>query len=309
MASELSSPTTATPQHGIFSLGTSAHVFLELERVPGVGPEELARGVADLKEPETTMAGVNLVSGFRPELWRAIAPDGTPRDLDGFTVPLVGADGFRMPATQHDLVLWLSGSSYDVVFDEARATLRSLAAVASVADETSGWPYRHDRDLTGFIDGTENPTLVEAPGVAIVPDGSPGAGGSVLLLQKWQHAVAEWESLPPSRQEQVIGRTKPDSIELDPKPPASHARRTDQDVFGKIFRRNVPFGGVTDHGTLFVGFCSERGPLQRMLESMAGIPDGVRDDLTRYSRPLSGGYYFVPSVEAIGRFPRAARGD
>ncbi len=253
------------------------------------------------------MGGVNLVSGFRPELWRSIRPDGAPDRLDGFNSPIVGAEGYQMPSTQHDLVLWMAGGSYDIVFDEARAVLRSLVNLAHVATEVSGWPYGHDRDLTGFIDGTENPSLLDAASVALIPDGRPGAGGSVLLLQKWQHDVRAWESLAVPEQERVIGRTKPESIELDPKPPASHARRTDQDVFGKIFRRNVPYGGVTEHGTLFVGFCAEQEPLRRMLESMAGIPDGVRDDLTRYSRPLSGAYYFVPAVDAIRGFAPDSR--
>ena len=103
-------------------------------------------------------------------------------------------------------------------------------------------------------------------------------------------------------QERVIGRTKAESEELDPKPPGSHASRTDQDVFGKIFRRNVPYGTASDHGTIFVGFCAEQRPLARMLESMAGVTDGVRDALTRYTIPVTGSYYFVPSIEAVRRF-------
>lgn len=255
------------------------------------------------------MAGVNLVVGLRPELWRALRPSGLPRDARGFERDVVGADGFRMPATQHDLVLGFSGPAPDVVFDETRLALRALGRVATVASETPGWPYRQDRDLTGFIDGTENPTLPEAPRVAIVPEGRPGAGGSILLLQKWKHDAERWEALPIAAQERAIGRTKPDSIELDPKPRDSHAARTDQDVFGRIFRRNVPYGDATDHGTMFVGYCATVRPLARMLESMAGTKDGVRDALTRYTRPLSGAYYFVPCVEAIRSFQAASDAD
>ena len=97
----------------------------------------------------------------------------------------------------------------------------------------------------------------------------------------------------------MIGRTKPDSVELDPKPADSHVATTDQDRFGKIFRRNTPFGTVGEHGTMFVGFSAEQEPLVTMLESMAGVGDSVRDALTRYTRPLSGAYYFVPSTEAL----------
>jgi porphyrinogen peroxidase len=248
------------------------------------------------------MAGVNLVLGFRPELWRSVAPRDAPRRLTGFNEPLRGADEFVMPATQHDLVLWFAGGAPDVVFDEARLALRALDPVATIAAETHGWPYRQDRDLTGFIDGNENPTLPDAPGVAIVPGGRPGAGGSVLLLQKWPHDAQRWESLSVRAQERVIGRTKSESVELDPSPPTSHVHRTDQDVFGHIFRRNVPFGTASEHGTMFVGFCAAQRPLSRMLESMAGVHDGVRDALTKYSQPTSGAYYFAPSLEAIRGF-------
>jgi putative iron-dependent peroxidase len=276
-----------SPQAGIFALGTASHAYLELD---GRGGDELVTAVASLREPRTTMGGVNLVAGFRPELWPGEAPDG----LHGFDEPV----GF-MPATQHDAVLWLSGVSYDVVFDVARAAIAALAGIATVAEETSSWPYQHDRDLTGFIDGSENPTLIEAPEIVLVPEGRPGAGGTVLLLQKWAHDVTAWEALPVESQEAVIGRTKPDSVELDDKPADSHVASTDQDTFGHIFRRNMPYGTVTDHGTMFVGFCNEQRPLEAMLESMAGLTSGTPDALTRYTKPLTGAYYFVPSTDAL----------
>jgi putative iron-dependent peroxidase len=204
-----------------------------------------------------------------------------------------------MPATQHDAVLWLSGSAYDVIFDAARAAIGELEGLAIVADETSSWPYQHDRDLTGFIDGSENPTLVDAPELVLVPEGKPGAGGTILLLQKWAHDAAAWESLAVEEQERVIGRTKADSVELEDRPVDSHVASTDQERFGTIFRRNMPYGTITDHGTMFVGFGSEQRPLAAMLESMAGLPGGTRDALTRYTRPLTGAYYFVPSLDAL----------
>jgi putative iron-dependent peroxidase len=206
-----------------------------------------------------------------------------------------------MPATQHDAVLWLSGSAYDVIFDTTREVIAALKAAASVAEEAVSWPYRHDRDLTGFIDGTENPSLIDAPDIALIPDGSPGAGGSVLLLQTWSHDATAWDSLPAARQEEVIGRTKDASVELEDKAPESHVARTDQDRFGKIFRRNMPYGTATDHGTMFVGFSAEQRRLVAMLESMAGLTDGVRDALTRYARPLTGAYYFIPSIVSLRR--------
>ncbi len=288
----------AIPQAGIFALGTASHAYLEFDLLPGAAARELVSSLAALREPRTTIGGLNLVIGFRPELWRDELGAGAPEDLTGFLQPIRGRDGFTMPATQHDAVLWLAGSTYDVIFDAARSAMAALEGQAAVASEVSSWPYRHDRDLTGFIDGSENPSLALAPGVALGAPGTPGAGGSVLLLQQWTHEATAWEGLSDTAQEQVIGRTKPDSVELEDKPETSHVARTDQDEFGEVFRRNMPFGTVTEHGTMFVGFAARQAPLQRMLESMAGV-QGPRDELTRYTRPLTGAYYFAPSLSAL----------
>jgi porphyrinogen peroxidase len=287
------------PQAGIFALGTASHAYLEFDRVAGADAANLVHAIASLREPRTTMGGVNLVAGFRPELWGSVVPDDAPSGLVGFNADVVGTEGFVMPATQHDAVLWLSGSAYDVIFDTAREAIAELDQLATVAEETSSWPYQHDRDLTGFIDGTENPSLVEAPDVALVPEGEPGAGGTILLLQKWVHDATAWEALPAHGQEAAIGRTKLDSDELDPKTPGSHVERTDQERFGDIFRRNMPYGTVTEHGTMFVGFSADQHRLAAMLESMAGLVDGTRDALTRFTRPLTGAYYFIPSLERL----------
>jgi len=164
----------STSQNGIFALGTASHAYLELDARQPDAMRELVSAVASLREPRTTMGGINLVAGFRPELWREVVPDDAPSRVEGFNRDLVGADGYTMPATQHDAVLWLSGSAYDVVFDAARGAIAALESVASLADETSSWPYQHDRDLTGFIDGSENPDLIDAAELATIPDGRPG---------------------------------------------------------------------------------------------------------------------------------------
>ena len=288
-----------TTQGGIFSLGAASHAYLEWDLAEGVPARALVSALASVQEPRLTTGGVNFVCGFRPELWRALQPDNAPAQLHGFNQPIAGPDGFTLPATQHDAVIWLSGSAYDILFDVTHALTGKLDGLASVADETTSWPYRHNRDLTGFVDGTENPPLDEAHAVVAIPHGQPGAGGSVLLLQKWIHDSAAWEALSEPDQEQVMGRTKPDNLELDDKPATSHVARTDQETFGHVFRRNMPFGSTTRHGTMFVGFCAEQRPLAAMLESMAGLTDGVRDALTRYTHPLTGAYYFVPSIESL----------
>jgi putative iron-dependent peroxidase len=288
-----------TAQSGIFALGNPSHVYLEFDVVNGKNGRELVKAVKAFTEPRTTGSGVNLVVGFRPELWREVAPKYAPAGVTGFNKDIVGPDGFTMPATQHDLLLWVTAGEYDVVFDLTRDAAAALKDVAQLADETVSWPYRGNKDLTGFIDGTENPKLTEAAEVALVPQGKPGAAGSVLLLQKWPHDTARWEALSVKKQELVIGRTKADSIELSKKPADSHAAKTDQDRLGKILRRNMPYGSVSNHGTMFVGFSSSQRRLSDMLKSMAGLIGGQRDALTFYSQPVTGAYYFVPAIEAL----------
>jgi porphyrinogen peroxidase len=290
-----------SPQSGIFALGTASHTYLEFDARRGSDGQDVVRSIASLREPRTTIGGVNLVVGFRPELWRRVAPGEAPADLSGFNDDIVGVDDFVMPATQHDAVVWLSGSAYDVLFDTAKSVIAALRPIASIATETASWPYQHDRDLTGFIDGTENPDLVDGPEIALFPEGNPYAGGTVLLLQRWPHEADAWDALPVTRQEAIIGRAKADSAELDDKQSASHVSRTDQDRFGKVLRRNMPYGTVTSHGTMFVGFSAEQRRLATMLDSMAGVLDGVRDALTHYTRPVTGAYYFVPSTPGLQR--------
>ena len=293
----------ASSQTGIFALGTSSHAYLEFDLPSGAAAAATVARVAGLREPRTTIGGVNLVAGFRPELWADVAPDAAPPGVRGFNAPVVGAGGYSLAATQHDVVIWLTGASYDVVFDLSRAMVSNLAGHLELQHEMVGWPYHHDLDLTGFLDGIENPSLIEATSQVVIPPGAPGEGGSILLLQQWEHG-ASWEGLPVERQEAAIGRRKSDGLELDPLPESSHVARTDQDVFGKIFRRNIGYGSLTNHGTIFVGFSASQETLEAMLESMVGIGKNPRDELTRHTRAITGAYYVVPATEHLAAFGR-----
>ena len=296
------------PQTGIFALGDAAHLFLEFSGRPGIVAAALVEAAASFHEPRTTVGGTNLVVGIRPELWRSVAPDDIPVDARGFDTPIVGPDGFTMPATQADLWLWLAAAAYDIVWDTGRTLIQTLAPIATLERQLTGWAYRHSRDLTGFEDGTENPSLMEAPEVALVSQGRPGAAASILLFQKWSHQET-WFDLSDAKQEAAMGRTKRHSVELtgDRALEESHVSRAKDVVDGDerdIFRRNVPYGDVVDYGTVFVGFSCEQSRLQRMLERMAGVEDGIRDALTRYTTPLTGAYYVVPSITALAKFAK-----
>jgi putative iron-dependent peroxidase len=297
-----------TVQPGIFALGTTDHGYLELDLVDNDDLAQVLHAVDGLVEELSTTAGVNLVVGVRPSLWQKVSrAEDVPASAADWQDDLVGPDGFTMPATQHDLWLWLSGGSRTAIFDTGRLALSRLADSVHLRRETTGWLYRHDRDLTGFIDGTENPSLLEAPSVVGVPAGEPGAGSSVVLFQLWRHDSARWEQESVDFQEHAMGRTKGDSDEFpEAKMPAdAHVARTKLVVDGTeqhIFRRNVAYGGITDHGTVFVGFSLDQWRLAEMLRRMAGVPDGIRCALTRYLTPYTGGYYVIPSIEALDRF-------
>ena len=172
-----------------------------------------------------------------------------------------------------------------MVFDAVLDALRRLRGAATPATELRGWAYHRDRDLTGFEDGTENPTLASAPAYALVPDGAPGAGGSVLLLQQWSHDPA-WLELADADQERAMGRTKAGSDELEPDP--GRSRRTwpapTRTTRATCCAATPPTARSPTTARCSSGSRPAGTPLHTMLERMAGL-DGPRDELTRFATP------------------------
>ena len=290
----------ATPQPGIFAQGTRSHRHVEFVLRPDASPDDVYAALQGLRQPSVTAGGVNIVVGFSPSLWRQLAPDAAPHELTEFP----DLDG--VPSTEHDVWIWCHGPSDDVLLDTTRLVAAMLAPVATVADEVSGFVYHDSRDLTGFVDGTENPAVEEAFEVAVVADGT-GAGGSFALTQRWVHDLAAFDALDVAEQEGVIGRTKADSVELDDdaKPTTAHiARVVIEDDDGEeleIYRRSVPYGTVSELGLHFVAFSADPHRFTLMLERMFGAADdGLRDRLTEFSTPVTGAYWFVPSLQALG---------
>ncbi|MCZ7525765.1 MAG: Dyp-type peroxidase [Acidimicrobiia bacterium] len=227
----------------------------------------------------------------------------SPAGARSFT-GVVGPHGRSAVATQHDLLVWVHGDRHDLNFDAALATRRVLSDVACLVEETAGFVYRDCRDLTGFVDGTENPPAEEARELVILPEGAPGAGGSYVLVQRWVHDLDAFHALPTAEQERVIGRTKPDSVELDDLPPDSHVGRVVvEDEAGEeieIYRRSVPYGTAAEAGLLFLAFTDDLDKFELILSRMFGTSgDGFHDRLTELSAAVSGGYYFAPAQEAL----------
>ena len=291
-------------QPGIFAQGTRAHYHLEFDLLAGATRETIVQAIRGLHEPAVTSGGANIVIGFGAATWRQLAPADTPAGLK----PFAGIQGptLQAPATPHDIWVWIHGTGHDVELDVARAVVATLAPVAVLATEQPCFVYRDGRDLTGFVDGTENPAVEIALEVALLPPGVPGAGGSFALVQKWQHDLKAFHAMSVPDQEQVFGRTKPDSVELDDahKPPTAHiARVVVEDAKGQeleIYRRSVPWGTVTAHGLQFVAFSADPQRFLTMMQRMFGLTeDGLTDHLLQFTRPLTGAIYFAPSVQAL----------
>lgn len=300
-----------TPQNGIFAQGTHAHYFLELDLREGIAPAQALASFRRLRAPDVSAGGVNFIIAFGADFWRAIAPpDRAPAGLASFT-EIRGLNGKHAPARQHDVWIWINGSEPDVAFDHARAAWLAVSDVATVGAEQPCFVYRDSRDLTGFIDGTANPDPLDAPNVALIPLGLPGEGGSHVVAMRWVHDLPSFHAQTVEDQERVFGRTKLNSVELsaDQMPPNAHIARVqvkDGDYELEIYRRSVPYGTVAEQGLYFVAFSAERTRFYRMLARVFGTAeDGLRDHLTDFSRPVSGAFYFAPSLTALRELEQA----
>jgi porphyrinogen peroxidase len=296
----------AVAQHGIFAQGTRAHYFLEFDVVPGASVDEIRAALRGLREPTVTSGGLNLVVAFGPDLMRRLAPGDAPPGLGPFAA--IDGPGGHAPATQRDIWVWLHGTGHDIVLDAARAVTAALTPAARLALEQPGFVYRDSRDLTGFIDGTANPQVADAHDVAVIPEAEPGTGGSFVIAIRWVHDLAAFDALTVPEQEDVFGRTKIDSVEMDDdvKPSTAHIARVEvDDENGEelaIFRRSVPFGTVAELGLYFVAFSADVSRFEIMLSRMFGTSgDGFTDRLLSFTKPVTGSFFFAPALEVLAK--------
>ena len=297
-----------TPQSGIFQEGTQFHWFLHFRMRPDASPDAVRaaiRTVQDVANAGSPPETVTLVVGFGRSMLERLAPNDLPAGLHDFT-EVTGTSGRTAVATQEDVFFWAHSNRHDRNYEVARDARRAFAPIGELARETPAFVYRDSRDLTGFIDGTENPPVEAANAVAVVPEGLPAAGGSYAITQRWIHDLAKFHALSDEDQQRVFGRTKVDSVELDgtAKPATAHIARVVIEEDGQeleIYRRSVPYGRVAELGLYFVAFSADHTRFEKMLRRMFGqAGDGLHDHLTDYTRPVSGSAYFVPSIEAMG---------
>ena len=292
-----------SPQSAIFREDSTHHYFLEYALRGGV--ERATRAALIGRALAVPDANSNLVVAFGRNAWSELAPTAAPEDFIDFH-PILGRNDHTAPGTQGDVLFWIHGTRHDLTLARAMAIDAVLGASAALELELHGFNYLDSRDLTGFIDGTENPRLAEAREAAVIAPAKAGAGGCFVLTQQWTHDLAHFARLGVEEQERVIGRTKADSIELEDAPPTSHVRRTDVKIDGKglkIYRRSTPFGGVRSNGLYFLGFSCELMRFAIQLDRMFGrAEDGLMDRLTEFSTPVSGSYWYAPPEESLVEF-------
>ena len=293
-----------------------AAIFLVLTVEPG-GEGEVRDLLADLAGLARSVGfrlpegALTCVAGVGSDAWDRLFAGPRPAGLHPF-IELRGPQ-HRAVATPGDLLFHIRARHLDLCFELATQIMERLAGWVSVADEVHGFRYFDERDLLGFVDGTENPSGPAAEAAVLIGDEDAAfAGGSYVIAQKYLHDMRAWNALPAAEQEKVIGRAKLSNIELpdEVKPANSHVALTT--IAGpsgqqrQIVRDNMPFGsaGRGQFGTYFIGYAATPEVTEQMLANMfLGSPPGNTDRILEFSTAVTGGLFFVPSASFLGNLP------
>lgn len=275
----LATPVPAQARHLFFTLHT---------------PQALP-GALDALLPHVD--GQRLIVGIGAPLAKALG-----REVPGLR-PFPQLDAaVENPSTQHALWLWLRGDERGDLLLQAQALEQALAPALRLADSIDGFLHRGGHDLTGYEDGTENPVDQAAVEAAIVATEQPGlAGSSFAAFQLWKHDLEYFKSLPQADQDNIIGRRLSDNEELDDAPESAHVKRTAQESFAPeafMVRRSVAWADSRGAGLAFVALGHSFDAFEVQLKRMSGLEDGIIDGLYRFSRPLTGGFYWCPPMTA-----------
>jgi putative iron-dependent peroxidase len=289
---------------------TRAAIFLVVTLKPGSGARSIIRSfcadlatifrAVDFRDIE---AGLSCVMGIGSDAWDQLF--GAPRPAELHPFREIRAAARHAVSTPGDLLFHIRAKRMDLCFEMATQIMARIGEAVSPADEVHGFKYFDDRDLLGFVDGTENPRGDEVAEAALIGDeDAPFAGGSYVIVQKYLHDLAAWNALSTEAQERIIGRTKLSDIELDDsvKPTSAHNALTTIEENGKqiqILRDNMPFGrpGSDEFGTYFIGYSRSPRTIEQMLENMfIGRPPGNYDRLLDFSRAVTGNLFFVPTA-------------
>lgn len=246
-------------------------------------------------------ADLHIIAAVGSEFWDLLAPTRRPARLSGF--PALSGGGGTAPHTPVDLLLHIRSERHDLNYEAATVLMALLGKSVSLVDRVHGFRYLDSRDLTGFVDGTENPEGDHRAEVAVVgEEDSDFTGGSYIHLQRYEHDLDAWNRIAVKQQEDIIGRTKADNVEYASadKPLFSHTKRTslkdDEGRSIEILRHSMPYGDLTRKGLVFASYGRSPEPFTKMLESMIlGDGEGHTDHLLKYTRAVTGQAFFAPS--------------
>jgi len=293
---------------------TRAAIFLVVRLKPGTENASAAREFcADLAKLIRAVGfreadeRLSCVMGIGSEAWdRMFGVAKRPAELHPFRE--IVAEPRHAPATPGDFLFHIRAQRMDLCFELATQIMVALGDAVAPADEVHGFRSFDARDLLGFVDGTENPNGQAAIDALLIgAEDGEFAGGSYVIVQKYLHDLAAWNSLPTETQERIIGRRKSSDIELDDtaRPTSAHAALTTIVEGGKemkILRDNMPFGQVSqgEYGTYFIGYSRSPRTIEQMLENMfVGRPPGNYDRLLDFSRAVTGTLFFVPTADFL----------
>jgi putative iron-dependent peroxidase len=306
---------TAVPQPVLAPL-TSAAIFLVLCIKPDAESCTVVRSLcADLSgiyravDFRRLEGGLSCVASFGSEAWDRLFGTPRPAELHPFREIRGGGERHAV-STPGDLLFHIRAKRMDLCFELVTQIMERLSGAVTTVDETQGFRYFDERDVLGFVDGTETPRGGEALDAALIADEDPKfAGGSYVIIQKYLHDMGKWNALSTEQQELIIGRKKLSDIELSDaaKPTSAHSALTTIEENGreiKILRDNMPFGrpGYGEFGTYFIGYSRSPRVTEQMLENMfVGRPPGNYDRLLDFSRPITGTLFFTPSATFLER--------
>lgn len=268
--------------------------YMSFSARPDANPETSRESIGALNIDERMVVGIGepLIA-----LW-----GGT---VDGLrTFPSLSGPGVHVPSTQHALWCWLRGEDRGELVNRSIEISESLRDGLHLDEVTDGFKFGDQElgsDLTGYEDGTENPTGDDAVATAILQNGGHGLeGSSFVAVQKWTHDLRSFAALSQTEQDHIFGRRKSDNTEIEEAPLSAHVKRTEQESFTPaafILRRSMPFADPDGEGMMFVAFVKCLDAYEVQLRRMVGLEDGITDALFQFSHAISGAYYWCPPVQ------------
>ena len=218
------------------------------------------------------------------------------------TLPALDGAGLSVPSTPSALWCWLRGEERGELVHASRGIRHTLEGAFEVESIIDAFRHLDGRDLTGYEDGTENPTGDDAVAAAVVSgEGEGHDGASFVAVQQWVHDLDRFESFGPVERDEIVGRRRSDNEEMEDAPDAAHVKRTEQESFDPpayLLRRSMAWADAAREGLVFVSFSASLDPFETLLRRMTGADDGIADHLFRFTRPVTGGYFWCPPVRS-----------